>query len=172
MLIRERRELMREWVIPLHKAIARPLGRWLRQVVANGRNRADGSGLAPWPLPLSFDYDYDKTLKDFLIGQAKNPDSPFEIHDWSIKEASPDWKDKARAGIRTPHVVIVICGEHTDTAIGVGIELKIIQEEGVDHFLLNGYSGKNGRKPTTAKPADKIYKWTWENLKLLVGGAR
>ena len=27
---------------------------------------------------VSFDYDYDKTLKDFLIGQAKNPDSPFE----------------------------------------------------------------------------------------------
>ena len=121
---------------------------------------------------VSFDYDYDKTLKDFLIGQAKNPDSPFEIHDWSIKEASPDWKDKARNRIKRSDVVIVICGEHTDKAVGVGIELKIAREEEIDYFLLNGYSGQTGKKPTTAKTTDKVYKWTWENLKALVGGAR
>lgn len=121
---------------------------------------------------VSFDYDYDKALKDFLIGQAKNPDSPFEIHDWSIKEASPDWRGKARARIRASDVVIVICGEHTDEAVGVAIELKIAQEEEIDYFLLNGYSGKNGKAPTTAKATDKVYKWTWDNLKLLVGGAR
>ena len=27
-------------------------------------------------------------------------------------------------------------------------------------------------KPTSAKPGDKVYKWTWDNLKALVGGAR
>jgi hypothetical protein len=121
---------------------------------------------------VSFDYDYDKVLKDFLIGQAKNPDSPFEIHDWSIKEASPDWKDKARFRIRASDLVIVLCGDHTDKAVGVGIELKIAQEEGIDYFLLNGYNGKVGKKPTTAKATDKVYDWTWENLKKLVGGAR
>ncbi|MFF0399327.1 TIR domain-containing protein [Streptomyces sp. NPDC005248] len=121
---------------------------------------------------VSFDYDYDKALKDFLIGQAKNPDSPFAIHDWSIKEASPDWRGKARARIRASDAVIVICGENTDKAVGVAIELKIAQEEGIDYFLLNGYSGQNGRKPTTAKATDKVYQWTWENLKLLIGGAR
>ncbi|MFI9599798.1 TIR domain-containing protein [Streptomyces sp. NPDC052043] len=121
---------------------------------------------------VSFDYDYDKPLKDFLIGQAKNPGSPFEIHDWSIKEASPDWKDKARTRIRASDIVIVICGEHTDTAAGVAIELKIAQAEEIDYFLLNGNSGKNAKKPTTAKATDKIHKWTWENLKLLVGGNR
>ncbi|MXM63282.1 hypothetical protein GR925_07415 [Streptomyces sp. HUCO-GS316] len=121
---------------------------------------------------VSFDYDYDKTLKDFLIGQAKNPDSPFEIHDWSIKEASPDWKDKARARIRASDVVVVICGDHTDKAVGVAIELTIAQEEGIDYFLLNGYTGRTGKKPTTAKGSDKVYKWTWDNLKALVGGSR
>ncbi|MFF3787446.1 TIR domain-containing protein [Streptomyces sp. NPDC001933] len=121
---------------------------------------------------VSFDYDYDKILKDFLIGQAKNPDSPFEIHDWSIKEASPDWKDKARARIRRSDLVIVLCGDHTDKAVGVGIELRIAQDEQVDYFLLNGYKGRTGKKPTTAKSTDKIYKWTWENLKALVGGDR
>ncbi|MDF9811952.1 hypothetical protein [Streptomyces sp. SPB162] len=119
-----------------------------------------------------YDYDYDKTPKDFLIGQAKNPDSPFAVHDWSIKEASPHWKAKARARIRASDVVIVICGEHTDAAVGVALELKITQEEQIDYFLLNGYPGKTGKKPTTAKATDKIYKWEWDNLKTLVGGGR
>ncbi|MFJ8770248.1 TIR domain-containing protein [Streptomyces clavifer] len=121
---------------------------------------------------ISFDYDYDKALKDFLIGQARHPDSPFEIHDWSIKEASPDWKAKARRRIRASDIVIVMCGNHTDTAVGVAIELEIAQEEGAEYFLLNGYSGKTGKKPSTAKASDKIYKWEWNALKALVGGAR
>ncbi|MET9294844.1 hypothetical protein [Streptomyces sp. NPDC003077] len=121
---------------------------------------------------VSFDYDYDKILKDFLIGQARNEGSPFVIHDWSIKEASPDWKVKARARIRASDLVIVICGEHTDAAVGVGIELKMAQEEGIDYFLLNGYNGQTGKKPTTARTTDKVYEWTWVNLERLVGGAR
>ncbi|MET7786725.1 TIR domain-containing protein [Streptomyces sp900116325] len=121
---------------------------------------------------VSFDYDYDKAVKDFLIGQAKNPDSPFEVHDWSIKEASPDWKVKARSRIRASDVVIVICGEHTHQAVGVAIELQIAQEEGIEYFLLNGYNVQTGKKPTTATHGDKIYKWTWPHLKTLVGGGR
>ncbi|MCL2391089.1 MAG: hypothetical protein FWC66_00600 [Oscillospiraceae bacterium] len=35
---------------------------------------------------ISFDYDYDARIKDLLVGQARNPDSPFEITDMSIKE--------------------------------------------------------------------------------------
>ncbi|GGO10622.1 TIR domain-containing protein [Microbispora bryophytorum] len=121
---------------------------------------------------VSFDYDFDKTLKDFLIGQARNSGSPFEVHDWSIKEPSSDWRAKARQRIRACDVVVVICGEHTHTAEGVAIELKIAQEEAIEYFLLMGYTNKACFKPTTAKMSDKMYKWTWENLKLLIGGAR
>lgn len=121
---------------------------------------------------ISFDYDHDARLKDLLVGQAKNPDSPFEITDMSIKEASPDWKDKARARIKSCDVVIVLCGEHTNTATGVSVELEITQDEGVSYFLLWGYSDKTCYKPKSAKSSDKIYKWTWDNLKSLIGGAR
>lgn len=121
---------------------------------------------------VSFDYDYDRILKDFLVGQARNPDSPFVIHDWSIKEASPGWKDEARSRIRRSDIVLVICGKHTDRAVGVDTELKIAQQEGIDYFLLNGYTGHPGKKPASAKSSDKVYPWTWDNLKLLVGGAR
>lgn len=121
---------------------------------------------------ISFDYDNDVFLKEALVRQAKNPDSPFVIADWSIKVASPSWKDEARRRIRACGLVIVICGNHTDTAVGVATELTIAQEEGKESFLLNGYSDKTGKKPTSAKASDKIYKWTWDNLKTLVGGGR
>ena len=117
---------------------------------------------------VSFDYDNDVVLKQFLIGQSKKDDSPFEISDWSIKEASSDWKTKARARIRSSDVVIVICGKNTDTATGVATELSITQEERKDYFLLAGYSDGGNRKPTSARSSDKIYKWTWDNLKALI----
>ena len=122
---------------------------------------------------ISFDYDHDLDLKNLLVGQAKNQDSPFEIADFSIKEAiSEDWKKKARTRIKGCGVVAVICGEHTDTASGVSAEVKIAQEEDVDYFLLYGRSGKTCKKPKAAKSSDKNYKWTWANLKKLIGGSR
>ena len=122
---------------------------------------------------ISFDYDHDLDLKNLLVGQAKNDDSPFEIGDFSIKEAiSEDWKKKARTRIKGCDVVTVICGEHTDTASGVSTELEIAQEEDVNYFLLKGRSDKTCKKPKAAKSSDNIYKWTWDNLKKLIGGAR
>lgn len=122
---------------------------------------------------ISFDYDHDVSLKNLLVGQAKNDDSPFEITDMSIKETiTEDWKKKARTRIKGCDVVVVICGEHTNTATGVSAELKIAQEEEVSYFLLKGYADKTCVKPTAAKSGDKIYDWTWDNLKKLIGGAR
>jgi hypothetical protein len=80
---------------------------------------------------ISFDYDHDETLKSFLVGQAKLADSPFELADWSIKEAiTGDWKKKAATRIKGVDVVAVICGERTDTATGVSAEVSIAQELG------------------------------------------
>jgi len=120
---------------------------------------------------ISFDYDNDARLKDLLIGQSKHSDSPFVIHDWSLKEPSSDWKARARRQIRASGLVIVLCGKHMSTATGVAIELAIAQEEDVPYFLLAGYS-QGSTRPATAKPGDKLYDWTWDNLKALVGGAR
>lgn len=122
---------------------------------------------------ISFDYDHDSDLRTLLIGQSRNEDSPFEIADWSIKhELTGDWKAKVREKVRKVDVVTVICGEHTDTCSGVNAEVKITQEEEKSYFLLNGRKDKDCKKPNAAKPNDKIYKWTWDNLKLLIHGNR
>jgi hypothetical protein len=122
---------------------------------------------------ISFDFDHDEELKNLLIGQAKNEDSPFEIIDMSVKEAlSGDWKEKVRAKIKKVDQVIVICGEYTNTANGVAAEVEITQEERKPYFLLWGRNGKTCVKPKNAKNDDKIYNWTWDNLKSLLGGNR
>ena len=121
---------------------------------------------------ISFDYDHDLDCKNLLVGQAKNPDSPFEISDWSVKVASPGWKEDARRRIKSCGQVVVICGEHTDTATGVNEEIRIARSEGKPYFLLNGRPNSYFRKPTAALESDKVYKWTWENLKSLLAGKR
>jgi len=122
---------------------------------------------------ISFDYDNDSDLKVLLVGQAKNEDSPFQIADMSIMEAiSNNWKDKARTRIKGCDVVVVICGEKMNSATGVSAELEIAQEENIPYFLLNGRANKTCVKPRVAKTSDKMYNWTWDNLKILINGGR
>jgi len=122
---------------------------------------------------ISFDYDHDEFLRTALVGQSKHPDSPFDIIDRSVKEhLTGDWQQKVRGRISRADIVAVICGQHTNTANGVAIELQIARELNKPYFLLAGYSDKKCFKPTTAKPEDKLYNWTWDNLKRLINGAR
>jgi len=122
---------------------------------------------------ISFDFDHDEDLRNLLVGQAKHPDTPFAIQDWSVKAPmTGDWKAKVRARIRSTDLTIVICGAATHTAAGVATELAITREEAIPYFLLWGRSDKSCTKPTNALASDKIYQWTWENLKSLIAGAR
>src|SRR5262245_23382987 len=90
---------------------------------------------------ISFDYDHDDDLKMLLAGQAKHPDSPFWIADYSIKEALlGDWRAKARGRIKGVDVIAVICGAYTHTASGVAAEVEIARSESKPYFLLRGRS--------------------------------
>ncbi len=124
------------------------------------------------PVFISYDYDHDADLKTLLVGQAKNDDSPFFIEDWSIKEASADWKEKARARIQRADQVVVICGKNTDSAAGVNAEISIARDEEKPYFLLAGRADGGNKKPTAALANDKMYTWTWPNLKTLIAGGR
>ena len=122
---------------------------------------------------ICFDYDNDFELKECLVAQAKNPDSPFTISDVSIKqEIQSNWKFYARQKIRNADIIIVLCGKHTNTAKGVAAELSITQEERKPYFLLCGRRDEKVTKPINALNTDKIHKWTWDNLKILINGGR
>ena len=117
---------------------------------------------------VSFDFDNDKTLKDFIIGQAKLPDSPFEISDHSLKEAAPewDWEAKARSAIARADKFIVMLGSNTRNAPGVKKEVAIAKELGKTRFQIIGY--RDGSRDWSVPDGGATYNWNWDNLKKLL----
>lgn len=115
---------------------------------------------------VAFDFDNDKTLKDFIIGQARNDDSPFEVIDGSMKEAAPekDWEDEARRRIKRADVVIVMVGPKTHKAPGVLKEISMARDEGIPIYQIIGYRDS---QPDPVPGAGRLLSWNWENLKKL-----
>ena len=115
---------------------------------------------------VSFDFDNDKVLKDFIIGQSRNEDSPFEVVDVSMKEAEPqrNWESEARRKIRGADVVVVMVGSKTHEAPGVLKEVIIARDEGISIYQIIGYRDSS---PVPVPGAGRLMSWNWENLKNL-----
>src|SRR6266403_3042844 len=117
---------------------------------------------------VSFDYDNDKTLKDFIIGQARLSDSPFDVADHSLKEEAPerDWENKARNAITRADKFIVMLGPKTQSAPGVRKEVAIAKEMQKPRFQIIGY--RDGSRDWALPDAGVTYSWNWDNLKKLL----
>lgn len=119
---------------------------------------------------VSFDYDHDDDIRTLLLGQAKNPDTPFTFEDWSIKQETKGWKEDARKRIRRCDAVIVICGLHTDQAVGVAHEVQIARDEDVPFHLLKGRKNGMCRRPSgTSWLWDTMHEWKWGNIASMCG---
>lgn len=117
---------------------------------------------------ISFDFDNDKALKEFIVGQAKLEDSPFEVADHSLKEAAPEknWLEKATAAIKRAEVFIIMLGPKTKNASGVLKELKVANELNMPKFQIIGY--KDGAENWAVPGGGRTYSWNWANLKKLL----
>lgn len=116
---------------------------------------------------VSFDFDNDKALKDFIIGQSRLADSPFEVVDCSMKEAAPqaNWQTVAERKIKSAGIVVVMVGPETHRAPGVLKEVKMARDNGIPIVQVIGY--KDG-KCTAVPDAGRLYSWSWDNLKKLL----
>jgi hypothetical protein len=116
---------------------------------------------------VSFDFDNDRVLKDFVLGQAKNADSPFEVVDHSLKEAAPErnWERKANNAISSADIVLVMVGPMTHRAQGVLKEIAMARAAGVKVVQIIGY--KEGRY-TPVPDAGRLYSWSRGNLEKLL----
>jgi hypothetical protein len=117
---------------------------------------------------ISFDFDNDRVLKDFIIGQARNADSPFEVSDHSLKEAGPEagWLNLARAAITRADVIITMLGPSTRYAAGVQKEIAIARELSKPRFQIIGY--QNGNEEWAVPEGGRTYVWSWDTLKRLL----
>jgi len=117
---------------------------------------------------VSYDFDHDKVLKDFIIGQARLSDSPFEASDHPLKEAAPqrDWETKARAAISWADKFVLMLGPKTRYASGVRKEVAMAKSLGKPRFQIIGY--RNGSRTWAVPDAGVTYSWSWPNLKKLL----
>lgn len=116
---------------------------------------------------VSFDFDNDRTQKEFIIGQSRLADSPFEVADHSLKEAAPerDWETKARAAISRSEIFIVMLGSRTRWASGVLKEVAIANDLSKTKFQI---FPKDGSEDWAVPNGGRAYRWNWDNLKNLL----
>ena len=117
---------------------------------------------------ISFDFDEDQTLKHFFAGQLKLPESPFTAADWSMKEAAPqaNWEREAESRISRSDVVIVLVGSKTHRAPGARKEVAIVRKLRKPIIQVIGYKDSH---PTPVPNAGRLIRWSWSNLKNILG---
>jgi hypothetical protein len=105
----------------------------------------------------------DVRLRDFLVGQARNNNTPFSFVDMSVKEPwSSEWKTNCRTKIKGCDGVIGIITNSTPKADGQLWELKCATEENVSSLLIYGYKDQQPWVPELS--GRTVYDWTWDNI--------
>jgi hypothetical protein len=116
---------------------------------------------------IAFEYEPDRCLKDLLIGQSSNKESPFEVIDGSLREAAPekDWEEKAESRIKLADVVIVLLGNTTHRAPGVAKEISLARRLNKKIVQVIGYKDCQYKRLPNA---GRLYCWSWDNLKKIL----
>lgn len=108
----------------------------------------------------------DSRLRDLLVGQAKNNNSPFEFVDMSVKKAwSSGWKTKCRTKIKGCDGVLAIITSNSMDADGERWELKCASEEGISRLGIWGNDEHARVQVPPELPKYKMRDWTWANIK-------
>lgn len=108
----------------------------------------------------------DKWARDYLVGQAKNENSPFEFVDMSVKEPwDNEWKTRCRTRIKGCHGVIAMVSTNTARANGQLWELKCAKEEGIRTRGI--YTSTDNRPVRLPVELDgiRVVGWSWDNIK-------
>ena len=107
----------------------------------------------------------DKSLRDLLVGQARNSSTPFEFVDMSVKEPwDSSWKTNCRIKIIGCDGVLAIVTKSTRSASGQLWEMKCAKEE---YIPRQGIWGDKRNKPLFLPQelvGTRIVDWTWDNI--------
>jgi len=108
----------------------------------------------------------DKTLRDFLVGQAKNEKSTFSFVDMSVKEPwDSQWKANCRTKLKGCDGVIGVITKNTKWAEGQLWELQCAYDERIPVLLI--YGSRDDRPASLPEPVKdrRILNWTWDSIK-------
>ncbi len=112
----------------------------------------------------------DETARDFLVGQARNKNSPFEFTDMSVKEPwDTDWKKRCRSRIKGCDGVVALISKNTDKATGARWEMRCADEEDVPMLGVHIYKDNKGTVPSELA-GYKVIEWNWESIAAFING--
>jgi hypothetical protein len=109
----------------------------------------------------------DMKYRDYLVTQARENHSPFELIDMSVKKPwnEWEWKKRCRAKIRRCDCVIVLLSDNTYSATGVKWEVKCAKEARIP---IRGMYVKKKEIGRINLPPElrgvKTMEWSWDNL--------
>jgi hypothetical protein len=109
----------------------------------------------------------DRWARDYLVGQAKNDNSPFDFIDMSVKEPwSSEWKTKCRARIKGCDGVIALLSSKTINADGARWEMRCAIEEDIP--IRGMYVTTSGCQIPSELSGKRVMNWAWANLKSFI----
>lgn len=107
----------------------------------------------------------DSNLRDLLVGQARNNNSPFEFVDMSVKQAwDSAWKTNCRRKIKGCDGVIALITKNTKIADGELWEIKCAKEEGIPCLGIWGNDNHYGVSIPNELSSSQMRDWTWSNI--------
>ena len=107
----------------------------------------------------------DENLRDFLRGQSRNTNSPFEFVDMSVKQPwDSQWKTKCRTRIRGCDGMISIITRNTKKADGQIWEMNCAIDEGIPLLAIYGNKGHIGATIPNECGYLPVVDWNWEKI--------
>ena len=115
---------------------------------------------------VSYDFENDGGLKESLLSQARQPESPFVVSEFSQADTMPDgqWAREAQRAIDSCDVVVVLIGHDTHSAPGVLKEIGIANGYKKRIFQLRPQNQRYG----PIDGAGEMHLWYWKKLKKLL----
>ena len=115
--------------------------------------------------------EQDETLRDFLIGQSKNANSPFEFTDMSVhKPWDSEWKSKCRTKIKGCNGLIAIITKNTLNADGQIWEINCAEDEEVPILCIKTSEYIPGDRTKAKIGHRRVYNWDWDTISGFIKG--
>ena len=115
---------------------------------------------------ISFDFTNDERWRNLFVGQGKLPDTPWEIADWSSKEAlaQSKWEGIIKDKINKCNMVIVLVGRYMASASGVAKEIKMAKEQDVPVFGVYVDHANTQSNLPEGLARNRTIDWTWPGV--------
>lgn len=109
--------------------------------------------------------EQDSSLRDLLVGQARNSNSPFDFTDMSVHEPwDSKWKTNCRTKIKGCDGLIAIITRNTLGADGQIWEISCASEEAVPILCIKTSEYVPGERTKAKIGNRRVYDWDWGTI--------